>query len=1357
MFNVLPASVSPAPAPPVAPASAARSLALPIARAGAGPKGSQNDLLKSLFDPDAKLLGVITLSELMGWVAAATKMPELKEVIDYGTKALHQAEQKIDALMAEVRRRVLLPLHDVVQRLRNAWNEFDKKLGRTVISGTPPLSVAALFPEVDAGLHDLDRAVDQALAATDPVSLGEAIGEVFASGRRLAHQIEVLASHPVQRLQLAVEQAVEQQTGVLAGAALALQRTVHDELRIWLEVLGNDAATAADRLLTAFASDAQVLADDLAGMLLLVVPVPPLSATLRALLPPGAFPKTVAAAAKAEAALQTGGPALVRAGIRDAAKTVLADALAGKATPLDALAQRSFGALRTALAKDLRKVRAALDADLRNTGERVATTAAETLLGLLDHAADAMERAIDAAMRPMPPEVAAILQGVARLQHLAGTLVRLREAAGRQDAAATIRAAIDVARDAFGWDVDGLAARLAADLEAPLAAGIAGIAGAFPVGVPSADLPKDAQACADKRVAQDAVGSTPLLRAIKGSLLETGNCKASLEQLKVAFAQATGVDAALAAINASFRAADLQTWLDSSQALGDALATHLADLFCHMVGATASLAGLSRPTPDLPRQVALLDGLAAAGAAIAADVRAAVAALASYVASNRRVLQNGVPLAVLAALLGKIGASTDLARKAADADKALAEQLATLLDLCLGALRAGGLAASAVLQAASSKVAAAENAAAGAGLSLKPESELLLDSLAKLKNRNDRLALLHIGPPAPAGLVQLLATTIGTTDTVDDFFRGADTSGTPSFAAELAELRAAEAASLALAHRFVDLVSGLPARGAAAAWTAVAGSKVITGLRDAVHALRLARDKLYAEVKNLPALAKLLLVDMSAVFPLPPGCTAGPPTPACDRLVQEDALVAGLPSSSSLGPHVQLYLVSWANGTAAPLRIAAQISEAVALIARGKVLEALDLGSFRNAIEDALSDLVPTTATLSYDFNTTIEAAPQRGNIFQPEKGAAFGIAVRGVVDILEPQRTSFGAKAHLGPFDIQLIGSVIEALTLSFGGLAFETSTNAKPRFDVVYRTFTIGPALKFAEALQPFLGPKDGNGPYVRPLRTGLGLEAGYGVDLGTIGIGLTSFFNVKLGLSAELPFDDNPALFKVSLGLPTAPFSMSVLPFAGSGYFAILADGQGPIGFEASFEFGAGGALGFGPLQVQARVQIGLYLRLEKTGKGLMATVCGTFFAGGSASIWIFTFATSLYVRLGNQEGGSMQGEAIFTFSFSLGLVDYDYSLNVAHTEPPIGKSKDSSALEAPWPQYAQNEVLVSGSPVLSDATPGPGPAKPVPVQSGKPAATSPTAAATWNQADDWVRYARYFDTALLPKCMFGEKKP
>ena len=172
-------------------------------------------------------------------------------------------------------------------------------------------------------------------------------------------------------------------------------------------------------------------------------------------------------------------------------------------------------------------------------------------------------------------------------------------------------------------------------------------------------------------------------------------------------------------------------------------------------------------------------------------------------------------------------------------------------------------------------------------------------------------------------------------------------------------------------------------------------------------------------------------------------------------------------------------------------------------------------------------------------------------------------LPVRAKVDLLKGGQVEFNAAGFIGPFNIFLIGSLVDALTLKFGGAAFEMKGGAKPHFDVHYLDFEIGEDLKFAQQLQAYLSPKDGNGVFIQPLLTGVGIEAGYGINLGTIGIGATSFFNVSLNVSAELPFDDKESLFKVSLGRRLSPFTMSILPFAGSGYFSVFAAADGVRG--------------------------------------------------------------------------------------------------------------------------------------------------------------------------------------------------
>ena len=122
---------------------------------------------------------------------------------------------------------------------------------------------------------------------------------------------------------------------------------------------------------------------------------------------------------------------------------------------------------------------------------------------------------------------------------------------------------------------------------------------------------------------------------------------------------------------------------------------------------------------------------------------------------------------------------------------------------------------------------------------------------------------------------------------------------------------------------------------------------------------------------------------------------------------------------------------------------------------------------------------------------------------------------------------------------------------------------------------------------------------------------------------------------------------------------------------------------IGFEASFEFGGGGSLAFGPLTAQARIQVGVYVRLLKIKDRLSTTISGTFFAGGTANIWIFSFSTSLAVRLGSADGGAMYGEAVFTFSFSLGLVDYDFAITAYKKQPAVGDKSGGGSQQGALP--------------------------------------------------------------------------
>ncbi|WP_135909105.1 hypothetical protein [Mesorhizobium sp. M4B.F.Ca.ET.143.01.1.1] len=466
------------------------------------------------------------------------------------------------------------------------------------------------------------------------------------------------------------------------------------------------------------------------------------------------------------------------------------------------------------------------------------------------------------------------------------------------------------------------------------------------------------------------------------------------------------------------------------------------------------------------------------------------------------------------------------------------------------------------------------------------------------------------------------------------------------------------------------------------------------------------------------------------------------PMTDCDRLAQEASVaedVAAIDDGKLEQGHrrrVVAFLNGWSARTAAPLVILSQADDMAKDLMRGDVLDAIDFGAFRDQIEDAISSLIPTKINLSYDFNSTVDKDPGAQAIFRPLPGSPFGITLRATIDLLK-QRSDFSATASLGPFEIYLIGGVVDALRLKFGGAAFTVTNNTSPRFDVVYQDFVIGRDLEFAQKLQSYLSPKDGNGVFIQPMTRTAGIEVGYGINLGTIGIGATSFFNVSLNVSAELPFGNEESLFKVSLGRRLSPFTMGVFPFVGSGYFAIFAAADGVRGFEASFEYGGGAAIGYGPFQASCRIQVGVFVRVIKSDGRKTTELYGTFFAGGSASVWIFHFATSLYVRLGTAAGGEMYGEAIYSFSFSLGIADYDYSITAYKKENALGKQ---ASLSGGKTRFAALDADVDFITTGSTSTTAP----------FAPAASAILIRAA-DQARDWKTYATYFDTNLTKEFM------
>jgi hypothetical protein len=457
-------------------------------------------------------------------------------------------------------------------------------------------------------------------------------------------------------------------------------------------------------------------------------------------------------------------------------------------------------------------------------------------------------------------------------------------------------------------------------------------------------------------------------------------------------------------------------------------------------------------------------------------------------------------------------------------------------------------------------------------------------------------------------------------------------------------------------------------------------------------------------------------------------------------------LAAGqdIASNPALRKYLLRFLREWGNSSSTPVLLAEKIVDLARTLIRGDVLRLIDLNRLRNDVETQLKSLLPLEIRLKHSFAVVLEDGPVReatGGLLQPQGDPTLKFGAEVIFDPLAAanggQAVTFAADGSLGRFDIKLVGDFIDALTLRFAGARFTAGTGKKARFDVDYIGHKVGPALEFVEQLSTILNPGAGSGPYIRPNFSPIGIQAGYMLDVGAFSLGAVAFDNIKLDCSVILPFSDDDARFRASLSSRDSPFTISYLPWGGSGFFAIEANPDGIVALELQFEFGGAAIFAFGPLVGRGRAMAGLYVRTITVGERRITEIQATFFVGGSAKIWIFSFGASLLVRLG-QVDGAMTGEAVFTYSFSIGIKDFEFSVRIVKKENKGYSGNSSNGNVRGASLYAPRRYAQSGEPG-SDKDP--------PLPDGANAPNLPPTAAridtkTKGPGEDWSTYCRYF---------------
>ncbi|MHC2569062.1 hypothetical protein ACVMH6_001390 [Rhizobium leguminosarum] len=1332
--------------------------------------------VQSFFSLDAKLLGTIRLKDLMALLGiTADDIPILKEVYEFGTSALREGEGQVNGLANDIRTRVLAPLRDVIQQLRHEWQALDQDLKdrqAAIFNKAPgsankpePLSLAQLYPEIDGGLRKVETALNDALGTEDALALIPKLAQIYTAARELIHNLAIVASNPVERLEQSLTGTLNDLIEVLTqlrpiiealkllptALTVGTPRQIAVKITDWLFDSVGDPTQAAAQIEAVLPLGAPPL--NVRKLLLSLDPNA--EGNLTSLWPivtgsGGIAPRIIAAA---EASIKTA--------TRDAVTEALKALFDGKSA--EAAGQAGAAAF-------LKKIQADLKQPIEDARKELETFAKAATDKKEAWAAYALSIAVDTLFERYPEQLIAVTRGLEWISFAVDKAQGVAKAVTSGDPERILMASGDFAKSVLGVNTDAIKAKFENDISAKIAANLLPAAELLqkdPLLADPAALMEEAAACMEfdkdktKPLVLPGTSSSKVLAPIGEAIRSLITAKAEIQKLDGGAGPLH--DPALPD-DLSKEALKLHAAVSALVYSGDKnLILSLSKLYCHLVDMQLVARDWQPPAKldkaGIESIGALASNLRMLGRNVAGELGEIVDLLATFLKDHGPVVGAGAVVAAVATRLEPNLPSLtstnaqilrDLKTKTADSEQKIIDCVWTVADLGVKLIKTTTGGAKDQIDLVIGAVNELESLAQQLSLTLTPEITELTEALTSINSHIAAVGGLAL-PTKPPSIKELLQGKIAD-KLFSEFFSAAG--GSRTFRDLEKALRDLEDRVQEEALALLRRLEGGPAllRDAVISY-AVEKAKFVGTTARSYAVIKQVRDTTLKSVGSIslfaPFARKALLV-----APIPgladdnPVCKLDDPTKDldalsnCDRLAQELKVLEDWTNAGSLTAEARVALsrrtvvlfTGWSGGVAAPQLIVTQAGDMAKDALRGDVLAAIDLGNFRDQIEDAIAALIPTKAKFSYDFKSTIKHAPGSDAIFQPKDGAEFGIAVRASVDLLN-HKTDFAATAHIGPFDIYLIGGLVDALRLKFDGAAFSIGQDTSPRFDVKYLDFVIGRDLEFAQKLQSFLTPKEGSGVFIQPMTRGAGIEVGYGINLGTIGVGATSFFNVSLNVSAELPFDNQESLFKVSLGRRLSPFTMGVFPFVGSGYFSIYAAADGVRGFEASFEYGGGAAIGYGPLEANVRISAGVFIRIikvKKDGQTRRTTeLYGTFFAGGSASIWIFHFSTSLYVRLGQSADGKMYGEAIYSFSFSLGFADYKYSITATREEKKLGSGQASL--------HRQQDGGTRFARLSEDG------AWIDPIITGAPTNSGLTVRAKGQS--DWDSYSQYFDKGLL----------
>ncbi|AZJ20076.1 hypothetical protein CT694_10380 [Bacillus wiedmannii bv. thuringiensis] len=258
-----------------------------------------------------------------------------------------------------------------------------------------------------------------------------------------------------------------------------------------------------------------------------------------------------------------------------------------------------------------------------------------------------------------------------------------------------------------------------------------------------------------------------------------------------------------------------------------------------------------------------------------------------------------------------------------------------------------------------------------------------------------------------------------------------------------------------------------------------------------------------------------------------------------------------------------------------------------------------------------------------------------------------------------------------------------VDAMLLKFSALRF-TAENGKKMdvsaegLDLVFK----GP-LEFVETLKNII-PQNAfsDPPFVNVTATGV--TAGFTLGVPSFGVGIFSFQNINLSAALSLPFVDQPAGVKFSVSERQKPFNVSVMGFAGGGFFSLGLSAKGIQSIEASIEFGGNISINLGVASGGVYIMAGIYYGMV----GEEVKLTGYLRCGGNVSVLglvsvTVEFYLGLTIRRKENTHVEVWGQATLTVGVKIAFFSKSISLTVERKF--AGPKGDPNFAQIMGPEY------------------------------------------------------------------------